>query len=85
MYIKYGIGRATSDAAHEIRDGYITREEGVSLIQKFDGEFPNRYFKDFLEYCDISEGQFFEVVDGWRSDHLWEKIDGNFILKNKLQ
>ena len=25
MYIKYGIGRTTSDAAHEVRDGHITR------------------------------------------------------------
>ena len=25
--IKFGIGRTTSDAAHEIRDGKITREE----------------------------------------------------------
>ena len=27
MYIKFGIGRATSDAAHEVREGHITREE----------------------------------------------------------
>ena len=37
-YIKFGIGRATSDAAHEIRDGHITREEGVQLVEKFDHE-----------------------------------------------
>ena len=30
-FIKFGIGRATSDAAHEIRDGHITREEGVAI------------------------------------------------------
>ena len=28
-YIKFGFGRATDDAAHEIRDGHITRDEGV--------------------------------------------------------
>ena len=32
-YIKFGIGRTTSDAAHEIRDGHITREEGVNLLR----------------------------------------------------
>ena len=26
MFIKFGIGRATSDSAHEIRDGKISRE-----------------------------------------------------------
>ena len=39
-YLKFGLGRATSDAAHEIRDGHISREEGVALVRKFDGEFP---------------------------------------------
>ena len=39
MYLKFGIGRATSDAAHEIRDKHLTREEGVKLVQKYDGEY----------------------------------------------
>ena len=33
MLLKFGFGRATSDAAHEIRDGLITREEGIALSQ----------------------------------------------------
>src|SRR3989338_7190359 len=57
-YIKFGIGRATSDAAHEIRDGHITREEAAALIRRYDGEFPQKYFKDFLEYLDITEEHF---------------------------
>ncbi len=75
-YIKFGIGRATSDAAHEIRDGKITREEGVALVKRFDGEFPSKYFDVLLDYCDITEDQFWEAIDCWRSDHLWTK-DGN--------
>ena len=47
--IKFGIGRATSDAAQEIRNKKITREEGVVLVKKFDHEFPKKYFGDFLE------------------------------------
>ncbi|UTW51616.1 N-acetyl sugar amidotransferase [bacterium SCSIO 12827] len=75
-YIKFGIGRCTSDAAHEIRDGKITREEGIALIKRFDGEFPSRHFKVLLDYCNITEDQFWESIDLWRSDHLWAK-DGN--------
>ena len=32
-FIKFGIGRATYDAAQEIRSGDITRDEGVALVQ----------------------------------------------------
>jgi len=38
--VKFGIGRATYDAAQEIRSGDITREEGVALVRRFDHEFP---------------------------------------------
>lgn len=72
-YIKFGLGRATSDSAHEIRDGHLTREEGVQLVKKFDGEFPEKYFDTFLKYCDINEKTFWEVIDSWRSPHLWKK------------
>jgi N-acetyl sugar amidotransferase len=83
-YIKFGLGRATSDSAHEIRDGHLTREEGQLLVDKFDGEFPAKYFKVFLEYCDISEDFFWEVINSWRSDHLWKKIDGEWKLKHNV-
>lgn len=83
-FIKFGIGRATSDSAHEIRDGHITREEGVRLVKKFDGEFPQNNFKEFLEYCNISEEYFWEVIDSWRSSHLWTKINGEWKLKNTV-
>lgn len=83
-YIKFGIGRVTSDTAHEIRDGHLTREEGVGLVQRFDGEFPSKYFKDFLEYCDISEDYFWEVIDSWRSPHIWTKKNGEWKLKHTV-
>lgn len=80
-YIKFGLGRCIDDAAHEIRDGHITREEGVALVRKYDGEFPNKYFKEFLEYLDITEEHFWEVVDSWRPSYLWEKNNGKWQLK----
>ena len=84
MFIKFGIGRATSDAAHEIRDGHLTREEAVSLVRRFDGEFPIKYFQEFLECCDISEDDFWSVVDRWRAPHLWQKKGGEWELKYQV-
>ncbi len=83
-YTKFGIGRTTSDSAHEIRDGKITREEGIALVKKFDGEFPNKYYKEFLEYCDITEAHCHEIIDSWRADHLWEKRNGEWHLKKPI-
>ncbi|WP_404712382.1 N-acetyl sugar amidotransferase [Sphingomonas sp. MMS24-J13] len=83
-FIKFGIGRATSDSAHEIRDGKITREEGVALVRRYDGEFPQKHYREFLEYCGTTDEFFHEVVDSWRSDHLWRKTDNGWELKHAV-
>lgn len=82
MFTKFGQGRATSDACRDIRDGLITREEGVSLVHKYDGEFPRKYFRECLEYMGISEERFWEVVNSARPPHLWEYTGEQWRLKH---
>jgi N-acetyl sugar amidotransferase len=83
-YIKFGLGRTSSDTAHEIRDGHIDRDDGIHLVKRFDGEFPELYFKTFLQYCDITEEYYHEVIDSWRSPHLWRKSYGKWELINPI-
>jgi N-acetyl sugar amidotransferase len=83
-FVKFGIGRATSDSAHEIRDQKITREEGVALVKRYDGEFPAKYLQEFLEFCSMSEREFLEIVDSWRADHLWEEVNGEWKLRKRI-
>lgn len=83
-YIKLGLGRCMEDAAHEIRDGHLTREEGIALMDRYEGEFPHKYFFEFLEYLDISESHFWEVVDSWRLPHLWEKDGQDWRFKHPI-
>jgi N-acetyl sugar amidotransferase len=56
--IKFGIGRATYDAAQEIRSGDITRDEGIALVKKFDHEFPERFAEEIFRYLSIPETEF---------------------------
>ena len=60
-YIKFGIGRATYDASQEIRSGDINREEGVALVKKFDGEFPERFANEIFQYLSIPDEQFGQI------------------------
>lgn len=84
MFIKFGIGRATSDAAHEVRDGHLTREEAVALVGRFDGEFPKKHYELFLEYCGITEHDFQDVVDSWRAEHIWRKVGNEWKIRHKV-
>jgi N-acetyl sugar amidotransferase len=83
-YIKFGIGRATYDAAQEIRNNKITREEGVALVKRYDAEFPHKYFREVLDYMNISEDRFWECVDKFRSPHLWKFEDGVWKLRHAV-
>lgn len=59
--IKFGIGRASYDAAQEIRSGDITREEGVALVKRFDHEFPERFAEEIFKYLSIPANEFPEA------------------------
>ena len=85
-YIKFGLGRTTYDASQEIRNKHITREEAVALVNKFDGEFPDRYFNEIMEYLEIDPDYFkAELTDRFRSPHLWGKnASGNWKLNHNV-
>lgn len=83
-FIKFGIGRATYDASQEIRNKHITREEGMALVKRFDGEFPDGYFDEIMDYIGMEPERFMELCDKFRSPHLWVKEDGEWKLRHTV-
>jgi N-acetyl sugar amidotransferase len=79
-YVKFGQGRATNDTAQEVRNGDITRDEGMRLIKRFDGETPEIYQRACLDYMQIDQNRFEEIVDSFRPEHLWRRTDGGWEL-----
>jgi N-acetyl sugar amidotransferase len=80
-YIKFGLGRASYDASQEIRNRHLTREEGVALVRRFDGEFPARYFTEIMDYIALPPERFHELCDRFRSPHLWKREGGEWKLR----
>ncbi len=68
--IKFGIGRASYDAAIDIRSGELLREEGIALVKKFDCEFPERWSKEIFEYLSIKENEFPEAYKKFESPNF---------------
>lgn len=83
-FIKFGLGRASYDAAQEIRNKKITREEGIILVKKYDSEFPDKYFKEVLEFMGISEKVFWENINKGRPPHLWKLENGEWKLRKPV-
>lgn len=83
-YLKFGLGRATSDSAHEIRDGIISRDEGVALVKKYDAEFPNRFKQECLDYWGASEQELHKWLKFWTNDNLFEVGSERAELRNPI-
>lgn len=83
-YIKFGLGRASYDASQEIRNKHLTREEGVALVKKFDGEFPDKYFDNIMKYLEMDPDYFHQLCDDARSPHLWQKDYDSWKLRKTI-
>jgi len=66
-FLKFGIGRATYDASQEIRSQDIERDEGVALVNRFDGEYPHRFEKEVFQYLSINKEEFGRLADLFES------------------
>jgi N-acetyl sugar amidotransferase len=62
-YLKYGFGRISDYVNEDIRNGLMSREEGIELNKKFDGSCSSEYIKSFSNYIGITVDEFWEQVD----------------------
>ena len=85
-YVRWGIGRATHDASHEIRNGHMTRDEGVALVHKYDGELTEPTVQRFCSYTGLTETEFFETIDRYRKARpwLWHKEGNQWLLRCRV-
>ncbi|MDC0296342.1 N-acetyl sugar amidotransferase [Akkermansiaceae bacterium] len=84
-YFKYGFGRVSDYVNEDIRMGRISRDEGISLNQKFDGKCSDLYIESFCEYIDISVKEFWIQVDSCVNTDLFIKHSlGNYKPKFKI-
>ena len=80
-YLKRGFGRATWQAAVDVRNGLLTRQEGFDLIRKHDQEKPEA-LKYYLQITGLSDEEFFKVMDNKQLDAL---KDITLEVKNKTE
>ena len=79
-YVKYGFGRATDNACLDVRLGYISREEAVRLVSKYDGIPPKKAINEYLKYTGFSNEEFFKIVDSYTNKRIFKRDgEGNFL------
>ncbi len=84
-YLKFGYGRATDDAATEIRHGRMSREQGIEMVSQFDHVRPSD-MDIFLKAANMSEDDFCSQVDLFRDPAIWSRGgDGAWVVKDHVK
>ena len=71
-FTKYGFGRATDHACLDIRNRRISREEGLSLVKKYDGKYPHYAVKSFTEYTGMPKREVDRVIDKFTNRQIFK-------------
>ena len=61
-----------------------SRQRPLNLPKTDDNEFPEKYFKDILDYIDMEIHEFWQIIDKHRSPHLWEKNGNEWKIKHTV-
>lgn len=80
-FIKFGYGRASDHASKDIRSGYMTREQGVEMVRKYD-HVVSRDLQYWLNYVDMTEEEFWTTADRFRDARVWRMEGGAWVKDN---
>lgn len=72
-YLKFGFGRVADYVNEDIRIGRMTREEGISLLKRYDGKCSPKYVESFSDYIGITVEEFWQQVDKSVNTTLFKK------------
>ena len=76
-YFKYGFGRATDQVNERIRNGEISRESGVQIVQEFDGVCDDAIIDQFCKYIDMDRAEFWQHIEHWLNNDLFDYRSGS--------
>ena len=80
-FVKFGYGRASDHASKDIRTGYMSREEGIEMVRKYDSVVSSDLYY-WLDYVDMSEDEFWSVADSFRDPRVSWIEDGKWYKDN---
>jgi N-acetyl sugar amidotransferase len=83
-YYKFGFGRVTDYVNEEIRLGRMTREQGISVVEKYDDACSDEYIESFCTYIDISVNEFWDHVYASVNPHLFS-VESNGVILRKFK
>jgi len=80
-FLKFGHQQVTEFSSLWIRSGSMTRDEAVKFVNEEDYKLDRKMLKDFLDFIEYTEEDFWKAADKFANPDLVEKRDGIWRLK----
>jgi N-acetyl sugar amidotransferase len=80
-FVKFGYGRCSDHASKDIRTGYLSREEGIALVRKYD-HVVSSDLEYWLNYVGMNEKEFWQIADTFRDPRVWWIENGHWFKDN---
>ncbi len=81
-FIKFGYGRGSDHVCKDIRDGLISKDEGIAMVRKYDHVKPYRDLERWLAYVGMAEEEFDAICDTFRDPRVWRIENGQWVKDN---
>ena len=79
MYLKFGFGRCSQDVGIDVRRGALTRDQGIRLVQVYDGQSIEKYKPQYLEYFQMTSEEFDDAIEKSVNKKLFKKEEGKWV------
>jgi N-acetyl sugar amidotransferase len=80
-FVKFGYGRCSDHASKDVRTGYMTRDEAIEMVKKYDHVVSSDLYH-WLDYVDMKEDEFWRIADTFRDLKIWKMQDGQWWKDN---
>ena len=56
----------------------MDRQQAVNLVRLYDGQYPEEFMDEYLDYYEMKHEEFDSVLDRYADRDLFEKVDGRW-------
>jgi len=83
-WYKFGFTRLHDNLSLEIRNGRITRDEAVAILQTTGDDTPYEDIEKFCYFVGIAKDTFFKKIEKFRNLEIWHDEYGRWVIEDFL-
>ena len=83
-WYKFGFTRTWDNLSIEIRNNRLTRNKAIKILKTNIDKKPINEIKKFCKYLNISENNFYKIIEKFRNKKIWKKNKGTWYISNFL-